>query len=199
MDTGTQSLILQIRKRQVSLTMNSSYFSQKKKINDDDNELRHYGVLGMKWGEHRAQKKGTKYRYESHEHKRTVKKGERLKSKLKKTYSHSKGVKRSAKQAAKIHDRRQKLKEKLSKNKLLEKQLNARDAGLQKYAHSIDLGEAVVTSVLLGRNFHRMEAANASTGKALVAGALSRGSFASRIVSELLTYRQERQEYGDAH
>lgn len=30
------------------------------------NELRHYGVVGMKWGIRRAKKNGTKYKYTSH-------------------------------------------------------------------------------------------------------------------------------------
>ena len=164
-----------------------------------DNELRHYGVLGMKWGQHRAQKKGTKYQYESGTHKGIVKKQERYKAQLKKTYNHSKGIERNAKQAAKIRDRRRKLKEKLYKNGFLEERYNARDANLQKYADSMSLGKAVVSSVLLGENYHRMKAANASTGKALVAGVLSRAPFGGRILSETLTYRQERQEYGSAY
>lgn len=33
--------------------------------NQANNELMHYGVLGMKWGVHRAKKKGTTYKYKS--------------------------------------------------------------------------------------------------------------------------------------
>ena len=31
-----------------------------------DGELKHYGVIGMKWGVRRARKKGTSYAYKSH-------------------------------------------------------------------------------------------------------------------------------------
>lgn len=34
-------------------------------MEDNQNELKHYGVLGMKWGMRRAAKKGTKYQYKS--------------------------------------------------------------------------------------------------------------------------------------
>lgn len=42
-------------------------------------ELYHYGVLGMKWGVHRARRKGTTYSYKSRKTKSYEKKAERAK------------------------------------------------------------------------------------------------------------------------
>lgn len=34
--------------------MSELYYESESKKNDDGNELMHYGVLGMKWGQHKA-------------------------------------------------------------------------------------------------------------------------------------------------
>jgi hypothetical protein len=48
-------------------------------------ELYHYGVLGMKWGMHKAARKGTEYTYKSHGTKKYEKKSARMDKKLAKT------------------------------------------------------------------------------------------------------------------
>ena len=46
-----------------------------------DGELRHYGVLGMKWGIRKARKAGVEYAYKSHGQKKYIKKVSKLEKK----------------------------------------------------------------------------------------------------------------------
>ena len=114
-----------------------------------NNELKHYGVIGMKWGIRRARKKGTTYNYRSLTTKRYMKKGMSI-------------VKKRDKIAAKIEKRKgtkntEKLQRKLDKmGKRLEKVTNRmtnsakHDRAMQDFAKKLSAGEAIAASLLVG-------------------------------------------------
>ena len=108
--------------------------------NSDDaynNELYHYGVVGMRWGIRRAQRKGTTYTYKSHGQKKYEKK---LNKQIEKGASEGKIRKTS---------------EKLSTFKY-------RDRNRQDYAETTGVGRSVVKTVLFGPfgagNYNRLRA-----------------------------------------
>lgn len=90
-----------------------------------ENELQHYGVLGMKWGIRRARKKGKTYTYKSHGQKKYEKKYESQKKKN--VDSHTLNA---------------------TKKKL--DMFKKRDANRQTYAESASTGRQVVKTLLLG-------------------------------------------------
>ena len=112
-------------------------------------ELYHYGVLGMKWGMHKAKKNGTEYNYRSFGQKRYQKKLAKAQSKGRDT--------------TKIEARLEGFKK--------------RDAARQSYAESTKTGHAVARALLLGPygagSYNRARAAGMSVGKSATLGVLS--------------------------
>ena len=108
-------------------------------------ELYHYGVLGMKWGQH---KYGDKYVYKSlgqryQEHK--------LKAFTNKMNKHSiKSVKKEDKYYKKTHDADNK---RLEKIKSRVKQIKQRDKNRQDYVKTTSVGKQIVRDILLGPIF----------------------------------------------
>lgn len=104
----------------------------------NDNELKHYGVLGMKWGQHKADKTGSTYTYRSMGQKKYERKVAKLQNKNAK--------------AAKMRKAQSKL-----------NHLKRRDANRQAYADTTSVGKTVVKGLLLGPfgsgNYNRMRAA----------------------------------------
>ena len=117
---------------------------------EDQDYLVHYGVLGMKWGMHRAAKTGTSYSYKSMKTKRLEKSAANAQAKGKKNAS-----KLSAKAAA-------------SKKS---------DANRQKYAKKTSVGKALAQNLLLGTpgaiSYQKMRANGTSRGKAAAAHIIS--------------------------
>lgn len=132
----------------------------------NQNELMHYGVLGMKWGVRRARKKGTTYKYKSMSTRRYEKKVDKAKQKgdTEKAKTMSKRLERSRqydKNAQKISD---------------------------NYSTSEAIGKAVITNMamegggpVLFSAYTRMKASGVSKGKSMVATALT-GPIASYVV-----------------
>lgn len=131
----------------------------------NQNELTHYGVLGMKWGVRRARKKGQTYKYKSMSTKRYEKKVDKAKQKgdTEKEKTMSKRLARSKqydKNAQKIAD---------------------------SYSTSEAIGKTLVASMVSrGGAAHfsaytRMKASGVSKGKAMV-GTMLTGPIGSYIV-----------------
>lgn len=89
-----------------------------------DGELKHYGVIGMKWGQRKAKKAGTSYTYRSHGQKKWEKKLAKAKG-----ASNKEAV---AKAQTKLEFYKQ------------------RDENRQSYAQKTNTGKIVVKNLLLG-------------------------------------------------
>lgn len=111
--------------------------------NNRQNELYHYGVIGMKWGMRKARKQGTNYTYKSHGQKKWEKK-------LQKMQTIDKPVNR--KTADKIKQAQRKL-----------DTFKKRDKNRQTYAESTTVGKSVAKGLLMGPfgagNYNRLRAA----------------------------------------
>lgn len=93
-----------------------------------NNELRHYGILGMKWGIHRARKKGTTYQYKG----MYTKNYERMAKKLRDTNGKKSSIEkfeRMAQESQKIDDKMQKIAENMSVGKGIAHLLLSNPAG----------------------------------------------------------------------
>ena len=104
----------------------------------NENELKHYGVLGMKWGQRKADRAGITYTYKSMGQKKYEKK---LAKQQKKGASASQIRKTQSKLAT----------------------FKKRDANRQAYADTTSVGKTIVKGLLLGPfgsgNYNRLRAA----------------------------------------
>ena len=134
--------------------------------NNKQNELYHYGVLGMKWGMRRAHSKGTSYTYKSHGQKKYAKKVEKLEAKNAKKDNVSYGQQR-----------------KLDKAKIKLNTYTQRDKNRQDYAKTTSVGRSVAKTLLMGPlgagNYNRFRAA----GHGRIVSALG-----SNVVASTLGY-----------
>lgn len=110
------------------------------------NELYHYGVLGMKWGIHKARKNGVEYSYKSM------------------------GQKKYEKKIAKLKERGKTAKAEQATYTL--NQLKNRDKNREEYARSTTVGKTIAKGLLLGPfgsgNYNRMRAAGSGRAAAFL-------------------------------
>ena len=113
-----------------------------------DNQLTHYGVLGMKWGVHKAQKSGSTYTYKS-----------KAQSKAEKRLNNAKAKGAKSKTIDKYSRELETLK--------------IRDSRRDNYAKQTSTGKAVVRAVLLGpigaMGYNSMRAAGYSAARSAIA------------------------------
>lgn len=112
-----------------------------------NNELKHYGVLGMKWGIRRAEKRGENYSYKSSLQKKMQKKADKeLKS--------GSGISRDTKVTLNA--------------------IKSRDAAFEKYARQTKTGHAIARNILMGpvgaNSYHRIRSMGVGKGAAAIAG-----------------------------
>lgn len=133
---------------------------------EQNDELKHYGVLGMKWGMRKSYNKGQSYTYKSHGQKKFEKKVNKLESKIGKKDRVSYGEQRKLDNA---------------KNRLNVYQ--QRDKNRQDYSKSTSVGKSIVKTIVFGPlgvgNYNRFRA----SGHGRVVSALG-----SNYVSSTLGY-----------
>lgn len=141
----------------------------------DSDELRHYGVIGMKWGIRRAKKKGTTYQYKSHSTKKYERKADKAWKKAMK-YDDMESTTTGKKQG-KAAEKYVKAMNKYDKMTRRAKRSAEFDAKMQKMAKNESTGKTVAKTLLVGTlgntTYTRLKSAGVSKGAARVATVLS--------------------------
>lgn len=155
----------------------------------NDGELKHYGVIGMKWGQRKAQKAGTSYTYKSHGQKKWEKKLAEIKAETHIKRRKGESLDKAQKRALKRYD---KATAKLGF-------YMQRDENRQKYAESTTAGKSVARGLLLGPfgtgNYNRLRAAGMGRVSSAVLSYLG-GYPVSRLVESSTARRDIEREYG---
>ena len=160
----------------------------------DEEALQHYGVLGMKWGMHRAAKRGEQYVYQSHATKKYAKKAAKAMRKAEaydvgSRVAGSHGKKSASDQHAATRD---KYAAKAQKYLSRAKRSAQIDRGEQEYAKNLSTGKAIAGAMLFGGNsmkgyaqYRAMAGQKGKnmTGEKVVAGlkAYRAGAYGSRL------------------
>lgn len=181
---------------------------------EDQDYLIHYGVLGMKWGVHRAAKKGTTYKYTSHKTKSLEKKNKKTiakyDKKLKKGSLHgvlavasaASGLKGSTNYHVKAMEKKE-AKWKSKKNKYSDKLAASKksDSNRLKYAKKTSVGKGIAQQMLAGPigagAYQKMRANNVSRGKAIAATVASQaliGNIGTYAVGSYATTRSAKKK-----
>lgn len=145
--------------------------------NPNNEELYHYGVLGMKWGVHRARKKGTTYQYQSLRTKIAKKAASVMDRNAKKIKAKSDKYLAEGKQnkAKKYEIKAKEAKQSADLQKRWAKASAKHDRGMQDIAEKMSTGKAIAQTLLThgwNKTYHSILVSgegSISKGKAAVA------------------------------
>lgn len=144
-----------------------------------DNELKHYGVLGMKWGIHRALKTGKTYTYRSHSTKVYNRKSKKLSNKVDSIKA------RIEKNVSKLNEKLRRLNNRLETMSNRAKNSASHDKMMQAHAAKLSAGEAIVGSIIFGGTNMKYYASIKNSGGHDTTGALARTIAANIIAGPL--------------
>lgn len=138
----------------------------------EQNELYHYGVLGMKWGVRRAAKKGTTYTYKSHATKKYSKKADEYNNYANDYDPKNYTSKLSNKQRAKLQQKSDHNRAKARQYEQRAKRSAELDRKEQKIAENTKTGKVIATRMLTmgvgAKSYQRFQALGDSKKKAFV-------------------------------
>ena len=153
-------------------------------------ELMHYGVLGMKWGQHRAAQRGETYTYRSHSTKKWEKRADRAQSKADFETNARKSASGKASQANLDKSKAYSDKMQAVANSAKEKAKNsaAHDKEMQKFADGMSTGKAIAGALIFGpagmKAYGSLKSSGYSTVDAAV-GTYLAGTLGSAYVKHL--------------
>lgn len=135
-----------------------------------DDELKHYGVLGMKWGVHRAKKKGTEYSYKSRATKKYEKKALKRRVAADDLNPDDALYKMSDKKRAKLQSKYEKESAKADKAEKKAKASAEFDKKMENIARKESVGKNLTKKYLLGgmgdKTYNMLKASGNSRGMA---------------------------------
>lgn len=150
-----------------------------------NNELKHYGVLGMKWGIRRALRTGKTYTYKSHSTKVYNRKSKKLSNKVDSIKARIEKNRSKEKNVSKLNKKLQRLNNRLELMSNRAKNSASHDKMMQTHAAKLSTGEAIIGSMIFGGTNMKYYASIKNSGGHDTTGALVRTVAANLIAGPL--------------